>query len=91
MNSFTVQANWTQPASDSQQYSYLTISCTSIDGFYTTTQHAYVNVSAAGNESMHMMISGLMPNTTYNCCVSVYTDLGSSEDVCDHVMTGMLV
>ena len=88
-NSFTVEANWTQPTSDSQHYTNLTISCTSTHGVYTATQH--VNVSAARNERMHMMISGLMTNTSYNCCVSVYTELGRSEDVCGNVTTGMLI
>ena len=84
-----VEANWTQPSSDSvwQYYTNHTITCTSTHGVYTATQH--VNVSAAVNESMHAIITGLMANTSYNCCVSVYSELGRSEDVCGSVITGM--
>ena len=70
-----------------QYYTNHTITCTSTHGVYTATQH--VNVSAAVNESMHAIITGLMANTSYNCCVSVYSELGRSEDVCGSVITGM--
>ena len=88
ISSSSVEANWTQPSSaDSvQYYTNHTITCTSTHGVYTATQH--VNVSAAVNESMHTIITGLMANTSYNCCVSVYSELGRSEDVCDSVITG---
>ena len=86
-NSVSVGANWTQPSSDLvQYYTNHTITCTSTHGVYTATQH--VNVSAAVNESMHTIITGLMANTSYNCCVSVYSELGRSEDLCDSVITG---
>ena len=87
----SVEANWTQPSSDSVQYTYYTnhtITCTSTHGVYTATQH--VNVSAAVNESMHTIITGLTANTSYNCCVSVYSELGKSEDACGSVITGIV-
>ena len=90
-NGVSVEANWTQPSSDSvQYYTNHTITCTSTHGVYTATQH--VNVFAAVNESMHIhtIITGLMANTTYNCCVSVYSELGRSEDVCGSVITGKI-
>ena len=86
-NSVSAEANWTQPSSDSvQYYTNHTITCTSTHGVYTATQH--VNVSAAVNESMHTIITGLTANTSYNCCVSVYSELGKSEDACGSVITG---
>ena len=90
ISSNSVEANWTQPSSDSvwQYYTNHTITCTSTHGVYTATQH--VNVSVAVNESMHTIITGLMANTSYNCCVSVYSELGRSEDVCDSVITGTM-
>ena len=91
ISSSSVEANWTQPSSaDSvwQYYTNHTITCTSTHGVYTATQH--VNVSVAVNESMHTIITGLMANTSYNCCVSVYSELGRSEDVCGSVITGKI-
>ena len=86
----SVEANWTQPSSDSvQYYTNHTITCTSTHGVYTAvTQH--INVSAAVNVTMHTIITGLTANTSYNCCVSVYSDLGKSEDACGSVITGTL-
>ena len=38
-----------------------------------------------------MIISGLMANTSYTCCVFAHSELGTSESVCDTVNTGMCV
>ena len=50
----------------------------------------YHMTTPAVNESthIHMMISGLTSNTSYNCCVSAHSELGSSESVCNTVITG---
>ena len=89
ISSSSVEANWTQPSSDSvQYYTNHTITCTSTHGVYTAvTQH--INASAAVNVTMHTIITGLTANTFYNCCVSVYSDLGKSEDACGSVTTGI--
>ena len=94
VSSGSVEVNWTQPVSVPPQYrvSNHSITCTSSHGVYTTTsQHA---TTPAVNESthIHMIISGLMSNTSYTCCVSAHSELGSSESVCDTVITtGMSV
>ena len=87
-SSSSVEANWTQPSSaDSvwQYYTNHTITCTSTHGVYTATKH--VNVSAAVNESMHAIITGLVatPLTTAVCPLSTER----SEDVCGYVITGL--
>ena len=91
ISSSSVEANWTQPSSDSvQYYTNHTITCTSTHGVYTAvTQH--INVSAAVNMTMHTIITGLTANTSYNCCVSVYSEIGRSEDACGSAITGIYI
>ena len=85
VSSGSVEVNWTQPVSVPPQYrvSNHSITCTSSHGVYTTTsQHV---TTPAVNESTHMIVSGLMSNTSYTCWVSAHSELGTSESVCDTV------
>ena len=92
VSSSSVEVNWIQPVSVPPQYrvSNHSITCTSSHGVYTTTsQHM---TTPAVNGSTHIIISGLTANTSYTCCVSAHSELGTSESVCDTVITtGMCV
>ena len=86
VSSDSVEANWTQPALVSSQYRVgnHSISCTSCHGVYTTT---HVSASVEESTHIHMIVSGLTSNTSYTCCVSAHSELGTSEQVCDTVVT----
>ena len=89
VSSSSVEVNWTQPVSVFPQYRVgnYSITCTSshMHGVYTIT-------SQYKSTHIHMIISGLMANTSYTCCVSAHSELGTSESVCDTVITtGMSV
>ena len=83
VSSSSVEVNWTQPVSVPPQYrvSNHNITCTSSHGVYTIA-------SQYESTHIHMIISGLMSNTSYTCCVSAHSELGTSESVCDTVITG---
>ena len=95
VSSSSVEVNWTQPVSvPTPQYrvSNHSITCTSSHGVYTTTSQHVTTPAVDENTHIHMIISGLTANTSYNCCVSAHSELGSSENVCDTVITtGMSV
>ena len=97
VNSSSVEVNWTQPVSVptvSSQYrvNNYNITCTSSHSVYTTTSQHVTTPAVNESTHIHMIISGLMSNTSYTCCVSAYSELGTSESVCDTVIiTGMTV
>ena len=37
------------------------------------------------NSSVNTSITGLLPNTTYTCCVLTITSYGESEPVCENI------
>ena len=39
------------------------------------------------NNIVNTFITGLLPNTTYTCCVLVVTSYGESEPVCQNITT----
>ena len=39
------------------------------------------------NNTINTSITGLLPNTTYTCCVSTVTLYGESEPECQHITT----
>ena len=86
VSSGSVEVNWTQPVSVPPQYrvSNHSITCTSSHGVYTTT---HLSASVKESTHIHMIISALMSNTSYTCCVSAHSELGTSESVCDTVNT----
>ena len=86
----SVEVNWTQPVSVLQQYnvSNHSITCTSSHGVYTTTSQHVTTPAVNESTHIHTIISGLMSNTSYTCCVSAHSELGSSESICDTVITG---
>ena len=47
---------------------------------------ATVNTSITDN-TFNMSITGLLPNTTYTCCVLAVTSYGESEPVCQNITT----
>ena len=89
VSSSSVEVNWTQPVSVPPQYrvSNHSITCTSSHGVYTTTSQHVTTPAVNESTHIHMIISGLMSNTSYTCCVSAHSELGSSESVCDTVIT----
>ena len=96
VSSRSVEVNWTQPVSvpivpPQYRINYI-ITCTGSNDIPTTTSQ-YVSTPAVDESThIHMIISGLMSNTSYTCCVSVHSELGTSESVCDTVITtGMSV
>ena len=94
VSSSSVEVNWTQPVSvPTPQYRVSNhITCTSSHGVYTTTSQHVTTPAVNESTHIHMIISGLMSNTSYNCCVSAHSELGTSESVCDTVTTtGMTV
>ena len=40
-----------------------------------------------GNNTVNTSITGLLPNTTYTCCVLAVTSYGESEPVCQNITT----
>ena len=40
-----------------------------------------------GNNTVNTFITGLLPNTTYTCCVLAVTSYGESEPVCQNITT----
>ena len=95
VSSSSVEVNWTQLVSvPSPQYrvSSHSITCTSSHGVHNTTSQHVTTPAVNGSTHIHMIISGLMSNTSYTCCVSAHSELGSSENVCDTaITTGMTV
>ena len=94
VSSSSVEVNWIQPVSVPPLYrvSNHNITCTSSHGVYTTTSQHVTTPAVNESTHIHMIISGLMSNTSYTCCVSAHSELGSSESVCDTVITtGMSV
>ena len=95
VSSGSVEVNWTQPVSvPTPQYrvSNHSITCTSSHGVYTTTSQHVTTPAVNESTHIHMIISGLMSNTSYTCCVSAHSELGTSESVCNTVITtGMTV
>ena len=90
VSSSSVEVNWIQPVSVPPQYrvSNHSITCTSSHGVYTTTSQHVTTPAVNESTHIHMIISGLMSNTSYTCCVSAHSELGTSESVCDTVITG---
>ena len=39
------------------------------------------------NSTVNTSITGLLPNTTYKCCVLAVTSYGESESVCQNITT----
>ena len=39
------------------------------------------------NNTVNTSITGLLPNTTYTCCVLTVTSYGESEPVCENIAT----
>ena len=39
------------------------------------------------NNTVNTSITGLLPNTTYTCCVLTVTSYGESEPVCQNITT----
>ena len=95
VSSGSVEVNWTQPVSvPTPQYrvNNHSITCTSSHGVHTTTSQHVTTPAVNESTHIHMIISGLMANTSYNCCVSAHSELGTSESVCNTVITtGMTV
>ena len=91
----SVKVNWTQPVSvptvlPQYRINY-NITCTSSHGVHTTTSQHVTTPAVNESTHIHMTISGLTSNTSYNCCVSAHSELGTSESVCDTVITtGMI-
>ena len=90
VSSGSVEVNWTQPVSVPPQYrvSNHSITCTSSHGVYTTTSQHVTTPAVNESTHIHMIISGLMSNTSYTCCVSAHSELGTGDNVCDTVITG---
>ena len=91
VNISSVEVNWTQPVSvptvlPQCRINY-NITCTSSHGVYTTTSQHVTTPAVNESTHIHMIISGLMSNTSYTCCVSAHSELGTSESVCDTVTT----
>ena len=91
----SIEVNWTQPAvfvSLQYRVSNHSITCTSSHGVHTTTSQHVTTPAVNESTHIHMTVSGLMSNTSYTCCVSAHSELGTSESVCDTVnTTGMSV
>ena len=40
-----------------------------------------------GDSTVNTSITGLLPNTTYTCCVLAVTSYGESEPICQNITT----
>ena len=96
VSSSSVEVNWAQPVSapivpPQYRINYI-ITCTGSNDIPTTTSQYESTPAVNESTHIHKIISGLMSNISYNCCVSAHSELGSSESVCDTVITtGMSV
>ena len=55
--------------------------CTTIKNSYCYSKTVLYNGDSAFNAS----ITGLLPNTTYTCCVLAVTSYGESKPVCQNI------
>ena len=90
VSSDSVEVNWTQPVSVPRpQYrvSNYNITCTSSHDVHSNTSQHVTTLAVDESTHIHMIISGLTANTSYTCCVSAHSELGTSESVCDTIIT----
>ena len=96
VSSSSVGVNWTQPVSvpivpPQYRINYI-ITCTGSHDVHTTTSQYELTPAVNERTHIHKIISDLMSNISYNCCVSAHSELGTSENVCNTVITtGMSV
>ena len=70
---------------------HFNIYCTTIKQQQQQQQQQYTRfsktVSYNDNNTVNTSIIGLLPNTTYTCCVLTVTSYGESEPVCQNITT----
>ena len=60
--------------------------CTTIKQQQQNTRYSKT-VLYNDNNIVNTFITGLLPNTTYTCCVLTVTSYGESEPVCENITT----
>ena len=55
--------------------------------YCTTIKQQQNTVLYNDNNTVNISITGLLPNTTYTCCVLAVTSYGESEPVCQNITT----
>ena len=64
---------------------YFNVYCTTIKQQQSTRYSKTVLYS--NNNTVNTSITGLLPNTTYTCCVLTVTSYGECEPVCQNITT----
>ena len=65
---------------------HFNVYCTTIKQHHQQTSYFYSKtVLHNDNNTVNTSITGLLPNTTYTCCVLAVTSYGESEPVCQNV------
>ena len=80
----SIQLYWEYSANHTANVTAFNISCESKT---QQSKYQYTIDIIHINNTVNTSITGLLPNTTYTCCVLAVTSYGKSEPVCQNIVT----
>ena len=81
----SIQLYWEYSINHKTNVTAFNISCESKT---QQSKYWYTVEAVHFNSTVNTSITGLLPNTTYTCCVLAVTSYGESEPVCQNITTG---
>ena len=80
----SIQLHWEYNINHTTNVIAFNISCQSKP---QQSKYWYTIEAVFFNSTVNTSITGLLPNTTYTCCVLAVTSYGKSEPLCENIIT----